>query len=69
MLGGPTREHRIVLAMSTASRHPGVAIALAAANYPQAHAVPGLIVIYLLLGIVATLVYMKWQQAKVVPAP
>jgi len=65
LLGGPAHEDRIVLALSTASRHPGVAIALATANYPQDHRVPGLILLYLLLGLVVSLVYMKWQQAKV----
>jgi len=64
LLGGPAHEDRIVLAMSTASRHPGIAIGLASANYPGNHAVPVAILIYLVLGIVVSIVYMKWQDKK-----
>lgn len=35
LLGGPDPEDRVVLALSTASRHPGVALAIATANFPQ----------------------------------
>src|SRR5262245_23454963 len=35
LLGGPELSHRIVLALSTASRHPGVAMAIATANFPD----------------------------------
>jgi BASS family bile acid:Na+ symporter len=34
VLGGPTIENRLVLALSTASRHPAVAIAIAQATFP-----------------------------------
>ena len=33
-LGGPAPENRTSLAISTASRHPGVALLLAQANFP-----------------------------------
>src|SRR5262249_38340336 len=33
LLGGPDSSHRIVLALSTATRHPGVAMAIASANF------------------------------------
>jgi len=67
LLGGPDTGDRLVLAVSTASRHPGVAFTLAAANFPQDHAVPALIALYLLLGLVATLVYMKWLARSAGP--
>ena len=44
LLGGPNRSHRTVLALSTATRHPGIAISLAAANFPdQKLAVPAVL--------------------------
>ena len=64
LLGAPGRDEKIVLAMSTASRHPGVAIGLATANFPDNRQVPALILLYLVLGILATLAYMKWQQSS-----
>ena len=60
--GGPALEDRIVLAMSTASRHPGIAIGLTTANYPGDHRVTVAILLYLVLGIVVSLIYMKWQD-------
>ena len=38
---GPDPEDRVVLALSTASRHPGVALAIATANFPQETSVMG----------------------------
>lgn len=35
LLGGPEPDDRTVLAMATASRHPGVAMAVASINFPQ----------------------------------
>ena len=34
-LGGPDGDHRLVLALSTASRHPAIALAIAKANFPD----------------------------------
>jgi len=65
LLGGPDIDQRVVLGVSTASRHPGIAFALAAANAPQDHAVPALIGLYVLLSFILTLLYMKWQARRV----
>jgi BASS family bile acid:Na+ symporter len=35
LLGGPDPEDRTVQALSTASRHPGIAMAIASANFPE----------------------------------
>jgi BASS family bile acid:Na+ symporter len=35
LLGGPDPEDRTVQALSTASRHPGIALAIASANFPE----------------------------------
>jgi BASS family bile acid:Na+ symporter len=65
-LGGPDPEEREVLALSTACRHPGIAIALAAANATSSadHQVPAAIMLYLLVSIVATVPYVKWQAKR-----
>ncbi|MDM0110607.1 hypothetical protein QTI66_00515 [Variovorax sp. J22R133] len=63
LLGGPVREDRIVLAMSTASRHPGIAIGLATANYPGNQSIAVAILLYLVLGVVVSIAYMKWQES------
>ena len=41
LLGGADPEDRVVLALSTASRHSGVALAIATANFPQETSVMG----------------------------
>jgi hypothetical protein len=46
LLGGPQATDRTVLALSTAARHPGVALPIAAANFPnQKLVLPGLTVL------------------------
>ncbi len=49
-MGGPTRRHRIVLALATAFRHPGIAIAIAEANFPEQKLVPAAVLLYLLVA-------------------
>jgi BASS family bile acid:Na+ symporter len=52
-LGGPEPENRSVLALATASRHPGIAVAIAHANFPeQKLAVPAIVLYLLVSGIV-----------------
>lgn len=62
VLGGPLPDDRIVLALSTACRHPGVAVALASANFPEEPLTTAAILLYLLVNLVASLVYIKWQH-------
>ncbi|MDM0044352.1 hypothetical protein QTH91_07670 [Variovorax dokdonensis] len=69
ILGGPDADSRLVLAVSTASRHPGIAFALAAFNFPQDRGVPALIALYLLVSIIATIVYMKWLAKRTADQP
>ncbi|WP_218511724.1 bile acid:sodium symporter family protein [Variovorax sp. dw_308] len=65
-LGGPDPETREVLALSSACRHPGIAIALATANATSAadHQVPAAIMLYLLVSLAATVPYVKWQAKR-----
>lgn len=48
MLGGPEAEHATVLALSTASRHPAIALAIATINFPNEPYLGATILLYLL---------------------
>jgi bile acid:Na+ symporter, BASS family len=59
LLGGPDRGDRTVLALSTAMRHPAMAIALAKANFSHEPLVVPAILLYLLVAVVVRLPYTK----------
>lgn len=65
-LGGPDLRDRTVLALSTASRHPGVAVAIAHTNFPEEKLALAAILLYALVNAVVTIPYVKRQQADVV---
>jgi bile acid:Na+ symporter, BASS family len=56
-LGGPQAENRTSLAYSTASRHPGIAIALAHANFPRQKLATAAVLLYLLINAIASIAY------------
>jgi bile acid:Na+ symporter, BASS family len=58
LLGGPEPSHRIVLALSTASRHPGVAMAIAKANFPDEKLVLPAILMYLIVSAIVSGVFL-----------
>jgi BASS family bile acid:Na+ symporter len=63
-LGGPKESDRTALAMATASRHPGLAIAIAAANFPnQAQLGAGAVMIYLLFSQILFIPYRRWRHS------
>lgn len=71
-LGGPQPENRVALAVSTASRHPGIAIAIAAANFPQEKLVLASVLLYLLVNAVVSIPYLSWirrQSTAAEPQP
>jgi len=49
-----------VLAPSTASRHPGVALAIATANFPQEKSVMGAILLSLVISLIVSVAYLAW---------
>ncbi len=57
LLGGPNREDRVALAIGSAVRHPGVALALARTHTPDEPLVPAAILTYFLTALVLTGVY------------
>jgi bile acid:Na+ symporter, BASS family len=68
LLGGPRPDERTVLALSTAARHPGIALAIAQLNFPEEKTVMGAVLLYLLLNAMISLPYVAWRK-KLAAAP
>jgi bile acid:Na+ symporter, BASS family len=64
LLGGQDPDERVPLALSTACRHPALAIAIAKANVPAEKNVLSAVLLYLLLNAVLTVPYVKWQRKQ-----
>lgn len=64
VLGGPDPGDRTALALATATRHPGVAIAVLHAIEPDSTDVTLVILLYLLVGMVATIPYVRWRTRR-----
>jgi BASS family bile acid:Na+ symporter len=62
LLGGPEEEDRTVLALSTASRHPGIALAIASASFPGEKLVLGAVLLYLIVNAILSLPYLNWRR-------
>jgi bile acid:Na+ symporter, BASS family len=63
LLGGPRAGDRTALAMSTASRHPAVALAIATSGVlkdPKPEL--GVILLYLLVATLVSIPYQKWRE-------
>ncbi len=63
VLGGPNRDHSIVLALATACRHPAIALSLATANFPDQR-FGATIVLYLIVSAIVSLPYLAWQRRQ-----
>ena len=63
-LGGPNREDRTVLALSTAVRHPGMAIALANANFGREELVVPAILLYVIVVTVVRVPYLRLSNRR-----
>jgi BASS family bile acid:Na+ symporter len=68
LLGGPEPENRTVLANFTASRHPGMAMAIIGANFPGQKQLLGAAVLYLLVNAVISIGYQAWRRRQVASA-
>jgi BASS family bile acid:Na+ symporter len=67
MLGGPGSEERTVLALCTACRHPGVALAVAHVNYPEHRSAAAAVALYLIVaGVLSTLYVMRRRRPAAV---
>ncbi|MGA8170230.1 MAG: Na+-dependent transporter [Methylocystis sp.] len=64
-LGGPDPRDRTVLALATATRHPGIALAIGATNFPEQKAVLPAILLYAILGAILAIPYVMWRKRVV----
>ena len=64
-LGGPEPENRVALAMATASRHPGIAIALSVANFPEEKLAMAAVLLYLLVNFLVSIPYLIWTRSQI----
>jgi bile acid:Na+ symporter, BASS family len=62
--GGPGSEQRVTLALSTSSRHPALALAIAGANIPEEGRVITAVLLYLVVSGLVTIPYVAWQRKK-----
>jgi BASS family bile acid:Na+ symporter len=62
--GGPDPRNRTVLALATAIRHPGVALAIAATNFPSKETMQPAILLYTLLSGLLTVPYVIWRKRR-----
>lgn len=62
LLGGPSADDRTVLATASASRHPGISMALAHLNFPNEKSVVAVVLLYLVLSAILTLPYIAWRK-------
>ena len=63
-LGGPDSDDRSMLAIATATRHPGVALAVAHANAPHNKLVLGAILLTLLVNLIVSMPYVNWRKRQ-----
>jgi BASS family bile acid:Na+ symporter len=63
-LGGPEDGHRLVLALSTASRHPAIALAVAKANFPDEPYLTASILLYLLVNALVGIPFLAWRKRR-----
>jgi len=65
-LGGPDPGDRVVLALATATRHPGIAITLAitnAADTPKKFVI-GAVILYLVISAIVMTPFLKWLSGR-----
>jgi bile acid:Na+ symporter, BASS family len=64
LLGGPASDDRAVLALATAMRHPGVALVIASGTVAGDKVVAPALLLYLLVGAIATVPYVMWRKRQ-----
>jgi BASS family bile acid:Na+ symporter len=67
LLGGPDPEHAVVLALSSACRHPAIALTIAVANFPARH-FEGTILLYLVISALIGVPYLAWHRRQTATA-
>lgn len=67
LLGGPDPRKRTVLAMATASRHPGVAVAVAHSAFPSEQLAVPAVLAYLVVQTLVAAPYLRWVRGSRAP--
>lgn len=67
MLGGPVEGNRSTLALATATRHPGVALAILHVVSPKDPGIGPVVLLYLLVGGIVSLPYVVWRKRVAQP--
>ncbi len=68
LLAGAVAQRQTVLALSTASRHPAIALAIAKTNFPDEPFLAATIVLYLLVVTLLAIPYITWRRRIESPA-
>lgn len=63
-LAGGDPENRAVLSLASAARHPGIAIGIATASFPDAKLAPAAIVLAAVVNAVIAIPYLRWLHRK-----
>jgi len=63
-IGGPDPGQRAGLALSTGSRHPGVALAIAQVNFPDQTLATAAVLLYLLVTALVSIPYLRWAKHR-----
>jgi BASS family bile acid:Na+ symporter len=63
LMGGPDPEHSVVLALSSACRHPAIALTIASANFPDQH-FAGTILLFLIVNAFVGVPYLAWHKRQ-----
>jgi BASS family bile acid:Na+ symporter len=63
LLGGPDPADSVVLALSSAGRHPAIALSISAANFPDDR-FGGTIMLYLIVNTMVGAAYLAWRRAQ-----
>lgn len=62
VLGGPDPHNRSVLALSTASRHPAVALAIGVAAGEESKRALAAVLLYVLVAVIVSIPYVAWRK-------
>ncbi len=68
VLGGPDAETRTVLALSTAARHPAVALGVAVASGVETRPALAAILLYVLVATIVAIPYVAWRKRQLLAA-
>jgi BASS family bile acid:Na+ symporter len=63
IMAGPDPDDSRVLALASALRHPGIALAIASANFPSLQ-FGAVTIVYLIIGAIVCIPYLKWMQRR-----